>query len=97
MALITGWKCRCPNITAPSMISSDSSLASDSTISTASWVPATTRSSWVSFISSIVGLSTYSLLLKPTRAPPIGPMNGAPLSVSAADVATIATMSGSFS
>ncbi len=79
------------------MISSDSSFASDSTISTASWVPATTRSSWVSFISSIVGLSTYSLLLKPTRAPPIGPMNGAPLSVSAADVATIATMSGSFS
>ena len=78
MAWITGWKCRWPNITAPSMISSDSSLASDSTISTASWVPATTRSSWLSFISSMVGLSTYSLLVKPTRAPPIGPMKGAP-------------------
>ena len=40
IASITGWKCRWPNITAPSMISSDSSLASDSTIITASWVPA---------------------------------------------------------
>ena len=36
MASITGWKCRWPNITAPSITSSDSSLASDSTISTAS-------------------------------------------------------------
>ena len=36
IASITGWKCRWPNITAPSMISSGSSLASDSTISTAS-------------------------------------------------------------
>ena len=62
MALITGWKCRWPNITAPSMMSSDSSFASDSTISTASCVPATTRSSWLSAISSIVGLSTYSPL-----------------------------------
>ena len=42
-------------------------------------------------------MSTYSLLMKPTRAPPIGPMNGAPDSVSAAEAATIATMSGSFS
>ena len=45
MASITGWKCRWPNMTAPSMMSSGSSLASDSTISTASAVPATTRSS----------------------------------------------------
>ena len=54
MASITGWKCRWPNITAPSMMSSDSSLASDSTISTASAVPATTRSSWLSAISSML-------------------------------------------
>ena len=33
---MTGWKCLWPNITAPSMISSESSFASDSTISTAS-------------------------------------------------------------
>ena len=81
IASITGWKWRWPNITAPSMTSSFSSLASDSTISTASAVPATTRSSWLSAISSSVGLSTYSLLMKPTRAAPIGPMNGAPDSV----------------
>jgi hypothetical protein len=35
--------------------------------------------------------------MKPTRAAPIGPMNGAPESVSAADAATIASTSGSFS
>ena len=46
IASITGWKPLWPNITAPSMSSSDSSLASDSTISTASPVPATTRSSF---------------------------------------------------
>src|SRR6185436_7692162 len=74
---------------APSMTSSLSSFASDSTISTASWVPATTRSSWLSAISSSSGLSTYSLLTKPTRAAPIGPMNGAPDSVSAAEDAII--------
>ena len=46
---------------------------------------------------SSVGLRTYSLLMKPTRAAPIGPMNGAPDSVSAAEEATSARMSGSFS
>ena len=46
IASITGWKPLWPNITAPSMTSSDSSFASDSTISTASPVPATTRSSF---------------------------------------------------
>src|SRR6478672_4205315 len=69
------------------MMSSLSSLASDSTISTASEVPATTRSSWVSTISSSVGLSTYSSLTKPTRAAPIGPLQGATDSVSAGDAA----------
>ena len=78
-------------------MSSLSSLASDSTISTASAVPATTRSSWVSTISSSVGLSTYSSLMKPTRAAPIGPLKGAPEIVSAAEAATSARMSGSFS
>ena len=89
IASITGWKPRWPNITAPSMMSSDSSLASDSTISTASAVPATTRSSLVSAISSSVGLSTYSPSMKPTRAAPIGPMKGTPESVSAAEAATM--------
>src|SRR2546429_405703 len=49
------------------MMSSLSSLASDSTISTASAGPATTRSSWVSAISSSVGVRTDSSLTKPTR------------------------------
>ena len=46
-----------PAITAFSIVSSESSLASDSTIRTASAVPATTRSRVESFISSIVGLT----------------------------------------
>jgi len=59
IASITGWKPRWPNMTAFSITSSGSSLASDSTISTASAVPATTRSSALTLISSIIGLSTY--------------------------------------
>ena len=97
IASITGWKPRWPNITAPSMSSSDSSSASDSTISTASAVPATIRSSFDSAISSICGLRTKAPLIRPTRAPPIGPMKGTPERVSAAEAATMATMSGSFS
>jgi hypothetical protein len=51
--------CWWPNTTAPSITSSDSSAASDSTISTASLVPATTSSSCDSFSSLTVGLSRY--------------------------------------
>ncbi len=97
MASITGWKPRWPVITASSMVCSESCLASDSTISTASAVPATTRSSDEVFISSMVGLSLSSPLMRPTRAPPTGPMNGMPEIVSAAEAATMARMSGSFS
>jgi hypothetical protein len=39
----------------------------------------------------------YSPSLKPTRAAPIGPMNGTPEMVSAAEAAIIATISGSVS
>jgi len=56
IAWMTGWKDLWPNITAPSMISSESSLASDSTISTPSPVPATTRSSDDFGRSSVFGL-----------------------------------------
>ena len=49
IAWITGWNASWPNVTAPSMTSSDSSWASDSTISTPSAVPATTRSSSLVF------------------------------------------------
>ena len=51
----------------------------------------------LSAISSIIGLSTNSPSMKPTRAAPIGPRNGTPDSVSAAEAATMPTMSGSFS
>jgi hypothetical protein len=79
------------------MTSSDSSLASDSTISTPSAVPATTRSSFEVLISSTIGLSLYWPSKYPTRAAPMGPWNGTPESVSAAEAPIIATMSGSFS
>ena len=72
-------------MTASSMVASESSLASDSTISTASLVPATTRSSEEFFNSSSVGLTFSAPLMKPTRAAPTGPMNGTPDKVSAAE------------
>ena len=72
-------------------------MASDSTISTASAVPATMRSSVDSFISSIVGLAFTSPAKTPTRAAPTGPMNGTPDSVSAADAAISPSTSGSVS
>jgi hypothetical protein len=60
IARMTGWKFRWPNMTAPSMTSSGSSFASDSTISTPSLVPATTRSSRLRGNCSTVGWRTYS-------------------------------------
>ncbi len=57
---ITGWKPFQPNITASSMMSSESCSASDSTINTPSCVPATTRSRSLSAICSIVGLRMNS-------------------------------------
>ena len=56
IALITGWKAACPKVTAPSMISSESSCASDSTISTPSAVPATTSCNWLVLAWVNVGL-----------------------------------------
>jgi hypothetical protein len=97
IASITGWYPLWPNMTASSIICSESSWASDSTIMTASAVPATTRSRSLSLTWAKVGLRTKSPLMSPTRAAPIGPRNGMPESVSAADAATMATMSGSFS
>ena len=97
MASITGWNDWWPKVTAPSIASSDSSLASDSTISTPSVVPATTRSSLDCFTWSMVGFSTYCPSIMPTRAAPTGPMNGMPDSVRAAEQPIRATMSGSLS
>ena len=63
MALIATLACSWPNTTPPSMISSLSCRASDSTISTAASVPATTRSSCESLRWVWPGFSTYSLLM----------------------------------
>ncbi len=79
------------------MMSSVSSRASLSTISTPSAVPATTRSSWLVAIWSRVGFSTYWPFDEPTRAAATGPKNGMPDRVSAAEQPIRATMSGSFS
>ena len=53
---ITTWNCSCAYMTAPNITSSDNSLASDSTIRTASLVPATTISSSDDSRSLYVGL-----------------------------------------
>ncbi len=63
IALMTFCISRWPNITAPSITSSDRMAASDSTISTALAVPATTSSSCDSFSSLVVGLRMYSPFL----------------------------------
>ena len=62
MAAMATLPCSWPNTTPPSITSSDSCSASDSTISTAACVPATTRSILLSSSWVLVGFSTYSPL-----------------------------------
>ncbi len=62
MALMAIWLCSWPYTTAPSITSSGSCSASDSTISTAASVPATTRSIWLFLRAVWPGFSTYSPL-----------------------------------
>ena len=97
MALIADNISRWPNTTAPSITSSGSSAASDSTMSTACSVPATTRFSLLALSCVTVGLSTNSPSMYPTRAAPMGPLNGTPESASAAEHPMSAAMSGSTS
>ena len=72
--------------------SSVSSLASDSTIITASRVPATTRSSFglPRSLRRASGSARTRRRRSRRAAPPIGPMNGTPESVRAAEAATMA-------
>ena len=63
MASMTGWNAAWPAMTAFSMVSSESSLASDFDHQHGFLVPATTRSSAESFISSSVGLTLISSLM----------------------------------
>ena len=97
IAEITGFNFSWPKLTASSIRDSVSSLASDSTIKTPSFVPATTKSRSDFFISSIVGLITRLSSIIPILTAPIGPINGAPEIVKAADAPIIETISGSFS
>ena len=76
------------------MRSSFSSFASDSTIKTASSVPATTISKYESSNCSNDGFNTYSPSINPTLAAPIGPSKGTPEIVRAADAPIIAAISG---
>ena len=94
---ITGTNPSWPNLTAFNISSSVKPLASDSTIKTASFVPATTRSSFESLSSALVGLRMYSPLIKPTLDAPTGPKNGIPEIANAADEAIIDKISASFS
>src|SRR5438876_1029119 len=79
------------------MVSSDTSLAPDSTIKTASSVPAMTSSSDDSTCSAVVGLAISLPSTMPTRTAPTGPPNGIPARQSAADAPFRASTSGSFS
>ena len=60
-------------------------------------MPATTRLSFDSLSWVAVGFRTYSPFTYPTRAAPIGPLNGMPDSASAAETPIIAGMSESTS
>ena len=86
-----------PKAIASSMVSSGTSLAPASTMSTASSVPAITSSSVDTVCSAVVGLTTNRPSTCPTRTAPTGPSNGMPDRQSAADAPFIARTSGSFS
>ena len=72
-------------------------FASDSTINTASLVPATTRSNLEFLSSTFDGFKTYFPSIKPTLDAPTGPKNGIPEIARAADEAMIDKISASFS
>jgi hypothetical protein len=83
-------------MTAPSMTSSDSSLASDSTIRTASEVPATTRSSAFRHLVDMRVEDVFAVDVADARAADRAHEGNAG-EVRAAEAATMARMSGSFS
>ena len=91
---ITGTKPLWPNLTASNITSSVKPLVSDSTISTASLVPATTKSKVEFSSSAFDGFNMYLPSTKPTLEAPTGPINGIPEIASAAEEAVIAKISG---
>ena len=79
------------------MVFSFNPEVSDSTIKTASFVPATTKSSSEFFNSLVVGFNKNFLSLYPTLLAAIGPLNGRPDIARAAEEAIIERTSGWFS
>ena len=96
-AFIIGEKFSCPNLTASSICFSLRPEASDSTIKTASLVPATTKSNFDSFSCSFEGFKTYLSFIYPTLDAATGPWKGKPETARAAEDAIIDNMSASFS
>ena len=81
----------------PSRIkSSDTSSAIDSTISMASFVPATVRFKLLPSCSLTVGFTTSLPSIWPILAAATGPSKGVPANIKAVDAAIIAITSGSF-
>ena len=97
MALITGTNFSWPNLTASNICFSVRPEVSDSTIKTASFVPATTKSNLDSFNCSFEGFKTYWSFIYPTLEAAIGPWKGIPEIAKAADDAIIDNISASFS
>ena len=95
--LITSFALSCPNLTASSICFSDKPDASDSTIKTASAVPATTSSRLELTICSLVGFNIKFPSIIPTFAAATGPIKGIPDIAKAAELAINAKTSGSLS
>ena len=85
------------NLTAFNISSSVKPFASDSTIKTASNVPATTSSSDDSFSWSLVGFKMNLFSINPTLEAATGPLKGSPEILNAAELAITDKTSGSFS
>ena len=84
----------CAPASASRSISSGTSSAPASTIVKPSFVPTTTKSSLLSFSTSVsVGLTVSSSSIRPTRTAPIGPRKGSGEIISAADAPLMQRMS----
>ena len=92
--LISSFIASCPNIIASNISSSDTSFEPDSTMLTASLVPATVSSISLCSTCSTVGLIINSPFTLPTLTPATGPLNGISLIHTAKEDANNAVISG---
>ena len=86
-----------PHCMAASISSSGTSFAADSTMTSFSGVPATTKSKSPASISGMVAFKINFPSLRPTRAAAIGPCHGIGEMATAHDAAISATIAASFS